>query len=143
MEKREEMLTEMLGEKGQDALQMIRRMERLQRLMGTPNQEKHANIVSVEKGSFRSDKEEMITAALPFLDREYQKEVYVMVRLMEMRRVLQGDLLELREKQELPAELRRRQMLGTIQPYLGQEERQQLEQIVKIMDVKTIMGKGF
>ncbi|MBQ5588655.1 MAG: hypothetical protein IIU70_00750 [Anaerotignum sp.] len=143
MEKREEMLTEMLGEKGQDALQMIRRMERLQRLMGTPKQENHTNIVSVEKGSFRSDKEEMITAALPFLDREYQKEVYVMVRLMEMRRVLQGDLLELREKQELPAELRRRQMLGTIQPYLGQEERQQLEQIVKIMDVKTIMGKGF
>lgn len=143
MEKREEMLTEMLGEKGQDALQMIRRMERLQRLMGTPKQENHTNIISVEKGSFRSDKEEMITAALPFLDREYQKEVYVMVRLMEMRRVLQGDLLELREKQELPAELRRRQMLGTIQPYLGQEERQQLEQIVKIMDVKTIMGKGF
>ena len=143
MEKREEMLTEMLGEKGQDALQMIRRMERLQRLMGTPKQENHTNIVSVEKGSFRSDKEEMITAALPFLDREYQKEVYVMVRLMEMRRVLQGDLLELREKQELPAELRRRQMLGTIQPYLGQEERQQLERIVKIMDVKTIMGKGF
>ena len=142
MEKREEMLTEMLGEKGQDALQMIRRMERLQRLMGTPKQENHTNIISVEKGSFRSDKEEMITAALPFLDREYQKEVYVMVRLMEMRRVLQGELLEMREKQELPAEDRRRQMLGAIQPYLGQEERQQLEQIVKIMDVKTIMGKG-
>ena len=124
----------MLGEKGQDALQMIRRMERLQRLMGTPKPEKHANIVSVEKGSFRSDKEEMITAALPFLDREYQKEVYVMVRLMEMRRVLQGDLLELRAKQELPAELRRRQMLGTIQPNLGQEERQQLEQIIARMN---------
>ena len=143
MEKREEILKAMRGENWQDALQMIRRMERLQRLMGTPKQENHTNIVSVEKGSFRSDKEEMITAALPFLDREYQKEVYVMVRLMEMRRVLQGDLLELREKQELPAELRRRQMPGTIQPYLGQEERQQLEQIVKIMDVKTIMGKGF
>ena len=65
-----------------------------------------------------------------------------MVRLMEMRRVLQGELLEMREKQELPAEVRRRQMLGAIQPYLGQEERQQLEQIVKIIDVKTIMGKG-
>ena len=143
MEKREEILKAMLGEKGQDALQMIRRMERLQRLMGTSNQEKHANIVSAEKGSFRSSKEEMITAAIPFLDRAFQKEIYVMVRLMEMRRVLQGDLLELREKQELPAELRRRQMLGAIQPYMGQEERQQLEQIVKIMDVKTIMGKGF
>ena len=143
MEKREEMLKAMLGEKGQDALQMIRRMERLQRLMGTPKQEKHTNIVSAEKGSFRSSKEEMITAAIPFLDMEFQKGIYVMVRLMEMRRVLQGDLLELREKQELPAELRRRQMLGTIQPYLGQEERQQLERIVKIMDVKTIMGKGF
>ena len=142
MEKREEMLTEMLGEKGQDALQMIRRMERLQRLMGTPKPEKHANIVSVEKGSFRSSKEEMITAAIPFLDQQFQKEIYVMVRLMEMRRVLQGELLETREKQELPAEVRRRQMLGAIQPYMGQEERQQLEQIVKIMDVKTIMGKG-
>ena len=143
MEKREEMLKAMLGEKGQDALQMIRRMERLQRLMGTPKQEKHANIVSVEKSSFRSSKEEMIAAAIPFLDQQFQKEIYVMVRLMEMRRVLQGELLEIREKQELPAEVRRRQMLGAIQPFLGQDERQQLEQIVKIMDVKTIMGKGF
>ena len=142
MEKREEILKAMLGEKGQDALQMIQRMERLQRLMGTPNQEKHANIVSVEKSSFRSSKEEMITAAIPFLDMEFQKGIYVMVRLMEMRRVLQGELLEIREKQELPAEVRRRQMLGAIQPFLGQEEQQQLEQIVKIMDVKTIMGKG-
>ena len=131
-----------LGEKGQDALQMIRRMERLQRLMGTPDQEKHTSIVSVEKETFRSSKEEMITAAIPFLDRGVQKEVYLMVRLMEMHRVLQGDLLEMREKQELPLEIRRRQMLGAIQPYLGREERQRLEQIVKIMDVKTIMGKG-
>lgn len=47
----------------------------------------------------------MISAAIPFLNREYQKELYLVVRLMELRRVMGSELLETRERQEEPLRL--------------------------------------
>ena len=135
-----ELLSALTG--GQDALQMLRRMERLKRLMGTtqPPAKPVLEKTEVQQGVFRDRKENMISAAIPFLDREYQKELYVIVRLMEMKRVLTGELLEAREKEEQPA-IRRRKLLGAIQPYLQPEEKNQLETIVKIMDMKAIMER--
>ena len=140
-ENKKEMLSAFLGKDGQDALQMMQRMERLQRLMGPGTLASPAK--QEEKDLFcRSRRENLITAAIPFLDREYQKEIYVMVRLMEMQRILQGDGLELREKQQ-PASLRRRALLGAIQPFLPEGDRGQLETLLKMMDAKTIMeGAG-
>lgn len=132
-----EMLSALMGEQGKDALQMIRRMERLKRLMGTPVP---AEEKTEEADLFaRSRSESMISAAIPFLDQEYQKHLYVMVRLMEMRRVLSGDLLEIRGKQEEDIHLRRKKMLGAMRPYLGTGERQQLDTIMKMMDMRMIM----
>ena len=83
----------------------------------------------------------MLSAAIPFLDREYQRGLYVFVRLMEMKRVLGGGLLEARERQEeLPA-LRRQKMLGAVQPYLSEREQRQLENILKMMAMREIMGR--
>ena len=138
-----EMFSSLMGEQGQDALQMMHRMERLKRLMGSgekketvpPNPMAEANLFS------RNRQENMLSAAIPFLDKEYQKDLYIIVRLMEMRRVLQSGLLEVREKQEEPPSLRRRKLLGVLQRYLPVEERQQMETMLKMMDVREIMGR--
>ena len=53
----------------------------------------------------------MISAAIPFLNREYQKELYLVVRLMELRRVMGSELLETRERQEEPLRLRQKKLL--------------------------------
>ena len=140
-----EMLSALMGEQGQDALQMMRRVERLKRLMGTAKMAETATVKLPEKKNnifSRSSQEEMITAAIPFLDREFQKEIFVIVRLMEMRRVLQGGFLEMREKQQESATLRRRGMLRAIQPYLQQEEQNRMAMFLKLMDMKEIMGQG-
>ena len=101
------LLSEMMGEQGQDALRMLERLERLRRLMGsqTERQEKTgttaASATLPEKREARppfggSVSENMITAAIPFLDQEYQRDLYIIVRLMEMRRVFSGGMLEAR-----------------------------------------------
>lgn len=139
-----EMLSALMGEQGQDALQMLQRMERLKRLMGTAKPVAQAAPVEIkETGDIfaRSKRENMISAAIPFLDREYQKEIYVIVRLMEMRRVLDGGLLEMRQKQEDPPALRRRNLLGAVQAYLPAEERNRMETILKMMDMREMMGR--
>ena len=139
-----EMLSALMGEQGQDAWQMLQRMERLKRLMGTAKPVAQAAPAEIkETGDIfaRSKRENMISAAIPFLDREYQKEIYIIVRLMEMRRVLDGGLLEMRQKQEDPPALRRRNLLGAVQAYLPAEERNRMETILKMMDMREMMGR--
>lgn len=100
-----EMLSALMGagEQGKDALQMMERMERLKRLIGPKPAEPGVSLPKEpEEGELfsRSRQEKMISAAIPFLNREYQKEIYIMVRLMEMKRVLREGSLQARERQE-------------------------------------------
>lgn len=135
-----EMLSALMGKQGQDTVAMLQRMERLKRLMGNPQP---APMEQQEETTLfaRNQQESMIAAAIPFLDREYQREIYIIVRLMEMQRVLQGNLLEAREKQEEPPALRRRKLLGAVQAYLPPQEKQQFQMMLKMMDMKEIMER--
>ena len=125
-----------------DTLQMLQRMERLKKLMGTSVPSAPAKISEKREELplfSRNRQENMISAAIPFLDREYQKDLYIIVRLMEMRRVLSGEVLEARGKQEEPPHVRRRKLLGVVQEYLPEGERQQMQRMLQMMDMKKIM----
>ena len=129
---------------GRDTIQMLQRMERLKKLMGTGEAKQREERMEVrQEGAFlRSQREDMLSAALPFLDREYRKGLYVFVRLMEMRRVLGEGSLEARERQEEEhPSVRRQKMLGAIQPYLSEREQRQMENILKMMTMREIMGR--
>ena len=130
---------------GQETVQMLQRMERLKRLMGTriAKQVEEQGEVRQEGPFLRSRREDMLSAAIPFLDREYRKGLYVFVRMMEMRRVLGEGSLEARERQEEAENpsVRRQKMLGAIQPYLSEREQRQMENILKMMTMKEIMGR--
>ena len=138
-----EMLSSVMGEQGKEALQMLARMERLKKLIGTPGPEGTTMAKKEQEDIFsRSRSENMISAAIPFLDQAYRKELYVMVRLMEMRRVLQGGLLEAREKQQELPNIRRQKLLRAIQPYLEEKERNQMETILKWMTMQELIGRA-
>ena len=139
-----EMLSALMGEQGQDALKMMQRVQRLQRLMGPAAPKAPAPPVEKKEEAelfARNRNENMITAAIPFLNREYQRDLYIVVRLMEMQRVLRGGLLEARERQEEPPHLRQRKMLRAVQEYLPPEERNQMQTILRMMDMKEIMER--
>ena len=129
---------------GRDTIQMLQRMERLKKLMGTGEAKQREERVEVrQEGAFlRSRREDMLSAALPFLDREYRKGLYVCVRMMEMIRVLGEGFLEARERQEEEhPSVRRQKMLGAVQPYLSEREQRQMENILKMMTMREIMGR--
>ena len=137
-----EMLSAILG--GAEPLQMLQRMERLKKLMGTPQLQRETEHLKTEGSGdlfARSKNEDMITAAIPFLDREYRKGVYVLVRLMEMRRVLEDGFLETRERQEEPPDIRKQKMMHAIQPFLREEERKQMDMFIKLMAVRKLAGQ--
>ena len=78
-------------------------------------------------------------AAIPFLDQEYQRDLYVVVRLMEMRRMLTGGVLQARSRDTLPPSVRRRQMLSAIRPCLSQREQTRLDTLMRVMDAREIL----
>ena len=138
-QKQMEMLSALMGEEGQDAAKMLLRMQRLQRLLGAPQDTALPPAPQEEADVFsRSRRENMISAAIPFLNREYQKELYLVVRLMELRRVMGGELLETRERQGL----RQRKLLQAVEKYVSQQERGQVRLLLKMMDMKEILGQG-
>ncbi len=124
---------------GAEGLQMLRRAERLRRLMGS---QPSAEPPEGEPSVFEETKNErMLFAAIPFLDQEYQKDLYVIVRLMQMRRVLESGVLEARSRSGQSAFQRRRNMLAAIRPCLSEEEGRSLELVLKVMEVRQILQK--
>ena len=131
------------GIDGRGRAGMLLRMQRLQRLLGAPQDTALPPAPQEEADVFsRSRRENMISAAIPFLNREYQKELYLVVRLMELRRVMGGELLETRERQEEPLRLRQRKLLQAVEKYVSQQERGQVRLLLKMMDMKEILGQG-
>lgn len=142
-QKQMEMLSALMGEEGQDAAKMLLRMQRLQRLLGAPQDTALPPAPQEEADVFsRSRRENMISAAIPFLNREYQKELYLVVRLMELRRVMGSELLETRERQEEPLRLRQKKLLQAVEKYVSQQERGQVQLLLKMMDMKETLGQG-
>ena len=121
-----------------ELMNLAGRLERLRRLMGqdmpqTPQQSAPAVEEEGEK------QEKMLMAAIPFLDQEYQRDLYVVVRLMEMRRMLTGGVLQARSRDTLPPSVRRRQMLSAIRPCLSQREQTRLDTLMRVMDAREIL----
>lgn len=140
MEEKEMPWTELL--QGTEGMQMLSRLERLRRLMGGSSPIEQTEPSMEATSVFDETKgERMLFAAIPFLDQEYQKDLYVVVRLMQMRRVLEGSALEVRSRREESPALRRRKMLSAIRPCLSEEEGRNLELILKVMEVRQILQK--
>ncbi|MBM6829904.1 hypothetical protein H9X85_10155 [Anaerotignum lactatifermentans] len=140
MEEKDVQWTELL--QGAEGLQMLRRVERLRRLMGGSPPAEQAEPPAEGTSVFDETKgERMLFAAIPFLDQEYQKDLYVVVRLMQMRRVLEGSALEARSRREESPALRRRKLLAAIRPCLSGEESRNLDLILKVMEVRQILQK--
>ncbi|WP_313527069.1 hypothetical protein [Anaerotignum sp.] len=139
------LLSGMMGADGSDALRMMERIERLRRLFGNTEaqktQEIQAKEASVPDSPFGSTQgENILFSAIPFLDLEFQKNIFVVVRLMELKRVLEGTQLEAREKQEEPT-YRRHNMLQAVRPFLPTEEKKQIDTMLKIMEIRGILDR--
>lgn len=121
-----------------ELMNLAGRLERLRRLMGQdmPQAPQQSAPAVEEEGE---KQENMLMAAIPFLDQEYQRDLYVVVRLMEMRRMLTGGVLQARSRDTLPPSVRRRQMLSAIRPCLSQREQTRLDTLMRVMDAREIL----
>lgn len=141
------LLSQLMGQdipKESELLKMMETAKKMQKFFHTEETEHKMPISTKEDTTLfaRTKEENMIYASIPFLDREYQKYLYVIVILLEMKRVLQGEwgeTLEARSKQKDDVKIRKRNLLQALRPYLTSEEKQKIDFVVKAMDMKNIM----
>lgn len=139
------LLSTMMGADGSDAFRMMEKVERLRRLFGSAEEQKPQDIqvkeASVQESPFGTTQgENILFSAIPFLDMEFQKNIFVIARFMEIRRVLEGSKLETREKQEDPV-YRRHNLLQAVKPYLAPQDKMQIDTMLKIMEIRNIMDR--
>ncbi|WP_317855359.1 hypothetical protein [Chakrabartyella piscis] len=139
-ENMEQMASGMFGEDSAQMMGMMERMSRLQRLLGQRKEEVPEQIEESTGLFGSSPRERILYAAIPFLDAEFQKNMFVVMRVLEMRRVMTATPLVAREKQEEPT-LRRNQMFRAIRPFLPVEERNQIDQIMRMMQMRELMAQ--
>ncbi len=87
--------------------------------------------------------EHILQAAIPFLDQDYQRNLYVVVRLMEMKRVLdqEGVILESRSRKVDDTRIRQKKLLNAVRPFLSNDEKNRIDWMVKMMDMKNILER--
>ncbi len=139
------LLSQLMGQdipKESELLKMMETAKKMQKFFHTEETEHKMPISTKEDTTLfaRTKEENMIYASIPFLDKEYQKYLYVIVRVLEMKRVLEGnELLEVRSRTKDDPKKRRKNLLQAIRPYLTGEEKQKIDFVVKAMDIKNIM----
>lgn len=139
------LLKGLMGEEGAQAVEMMQRVERLRRIMGNSQtvQAQEAKTDEMFGGSEISAQEKIIHAALPYVDRGFQREMYFLSRMLEMQRMMRSGGIEAREETpQADAEERRSNMLQAIRPFLREQEQGQIDMMMKVIQIRRIMDGG-
>lgn len=78
-----------------------------------------------------------IEKAIPYIDPKYQKNLEIMVKIMELQKVINSfSAITIQSKNP---EEKSRKMLMAIKPELDNKKQKMLDLFVKVMEIKTIM----
>lgn len=90
-----------------------------------------------------SEKMRVVKAAIPFLDREYQKTLFLAVKLMEMNENFDAEALSLQCQsiREQSDEDQREAMLRAVRGQLSGEKGRKLDVVLKIMEAGRLVSK--
>ncbi|MFI3175294.1 MAG: hypothetical protein R3Y53_08905 [Bacillota bacterium] len=137
------LLGQLLGGQNGDTEAMMERMQRMSKLFRSPQAPSDSQAPNLAMPRQNKGIEHMLYAALPYIDAPFQKHMLMMSKVFEIQRVMgqreEDVIMEAREKVENPAE-RRMQMLQAIQPFLQDGERDQLSQMMKMVQMKDIFS---
>lgn len=106
--------------------------------------EKKEEVIEVIDPFSPSKPMKLVNAAIPFLDKEYQKNIFIAIRLMEMKRAMNTDMvvMQRQEPQKENSIERRNKMLAAMRPYLNHDEKQKLDVLMKAIEMKKIFTTG-
>lgn len=140
------MLSQLLGASGDttDMMKMVETAKALGAVMNA-NAKEEKPIIKMEETQSKEDEDirnrqiKAINAALPFLDKEYQKGLFMVIKLMEINRFSpQGSIMAM-EKDEDNTQKRRIEMINAFNGYLSIAEQKKLGAFLKMAKAGVVL----
>lgn len=133
----------------QDMMKAFEMANKLSSFMNMSNQntgvgaQEEEVIDSATENIFSPSREiRVLNAAIPFLDKEYQKGIFIAVKLMEMKRASNIDYISMQSDETVNESKtdRRGALLRAIKPFLSKEEQSNIDMMSRMMKMKTMMS---
>lgn len=131
------MLSQLMGGNN-DPAEMMKMMETAKMIGAAMNTKEEKPIVKMEEVQPKEDEDirnrqiKAINAALPFLDQEYQKGLFMVIKLMEINRFSpQGSIMAMEKGADNP-QRRRIEMINAFNGFLSVEEQKKLGAFLKM-----------
>lgn len=131
------MLSQLMGGNN-DPAEMMKMMETAKMLGAAMNTKEEKPVIKMEEAQSKEDEDirnrqiKAINAALPFLDKEYQKGLFMVIKLMEINRFSpQGSIMAMEKGGDNPQK-RRIDMINAFNGFLSVEEQKKLGAFLKM-----------
>lgn len=131
------------------AMEMANKMKGIMSMFNDEEKDDTPEIEMAKSDDILSPTREIsvINAAIPFLDKEYQKNLFIAVKFLEMKKLSSMDTISIQSQSSVEGKRsdRRGAMLKAMRPYLSKDERKEVDQLMKFMKLKnmmSVMNKG-
>ena len=87
------------------------------------------------------DKNNFIYAAIPFLNEEYQKSIYIAVKLIELKKACDMPVISIQSKTVQKSSYeRKKELLSVIKKYMSKEEAAKIDSILKFIEMRKLIN---
>ena len=121
-------------------LSAMKKVEKIKAFMDSQAKVDEAKPIA-QKSDNIYDSNKFIYASIPFLNEEYQRSIYIVVKLMELKRVFDMPVISIQSKTSQKSSFeRRRELLNTIREYIPKEDATKLDNILRFMEMRRLMN---
>lgn len=138
------MISQLLGGSG-DQAEMLKMVETAKALGATMNTKEEKPVIKMDESHPKEDEDmrsrqiKAINAALPFLDQEYQKGLFMVIKLLEINRFSPRGGIMAMENGGDNQQKRRIDMINAFNGYLSVEEQKKLGAFLKMAKAGVVL----
>ncbi len=122
--------------KTEDIMNAFQKAEKIKSLMDIPKLEE--NPIKTQSVNNNND---FIYAAIPFLNEEYQKSIYIAVKLMELKKAFDMPVISIQSKKNTKTGLeRKKELLNVLKSYMTKEEAAKIDNILRFIEMRKLIN---
>ncbi len=84
---------------------------------------------------------DFIYAAIPFLNEEYQKSIYIAVKLMELKKAFDMPVISIQSKKPQKSSIeRKKELLNVLKSYMSKEDAVKIDNILRFIEMRKLIN---
>ena len=122
--------------KTEDIMNAFEKAEKIKSLIDIPKiEEKPVKAQNINNNN------DFIYAAIPFLNEEYQKSIYIAVKLMELKKAFDMPVISIQSKKPQKSSIeRKKELLNVLKSYMSKEDAVKIDNILRFIEMRKLIN---